>query len=162
MIPIVISSTGVIPMSLSQSLTRLNLHPNTYIQLQKSVNSWHMFKCKILFKLQIRPPSLILFITTSQDRWIYHSQSWEVKNSIIIIIYCYYLMRRATKIVLSKIQFYFLWSVIIVIKLSRVGCMEHVARIWEIRSTWKISSGNLKLRDREGGGGRIQAYVKGY
>ena len=35
-IPIV-SSTGVIPKSLSQSLTRLNLHPNTYIQLQKSV-----------------------------------------------------------------------------------------------------------------------------
>ena len=36
-IPIVISSTGVIPKSLSRSLTRLNLHPNTYIQLQKSV-----------------------------------------------------------------------------------------------------------------------------
>jgi len=36
-IPIVIASTGVIPNSLSQSLTRLNLHPNTYIQLQKSV-----------------------------------------------------------------------------------------------------------------------------
>jgi len=37
MIPIVISSTGVIPKSLSQSLTRLNLHHNTYTQLQKSV-----------------------------------------------------------------------------------------------------------------------------
>jgi len=36
-IPIVISSTEVIPKSLSQSLTRLNLRPNTYIQLQKSV-----------------------------------------------------------------------------------------------------------------------------
>ena len=36
-IPIVISSTGVIQKSLSQSLTRLNLHPNTYIKLQKSV-----------------------------------------------------------------------------------------------------------------------------
>jgi hypothetical protein len=36
-ISIVISSTGVIPKSLSQSLTRLNLHPNTYIPLQKSV-----------------------------------------------------------------------------------------------------------------------------
>jgi len=36
-IPIEISSTGVIPKSLSQSLTRLNLHTNTYIQLQKSV-----------------------------------------------------------------------------------------------------------------------------
>ena len=36
-IPIVISSTGVIPKSLSQSLTRLYLHPNTHIQLQKSV-----------------------------------------------------------------------------------------------------------------------------
>ena len=36
-IPIVISSTGVIPKSISQSLTKLNLHPNTYIQLQKSV-----------------------------------------------------------------------------------------------------------------------------
>jgi len=31
LIPLVISSTGVIPKSLSQSLKRLNLHPNTYI-----------------------------------------------------------------------------------------------------------------------------------
>jgi hypothetical protein len=37
LIPIVISSKGVIPKSLSQSPTRFNLHPNTYIQLQKSV-----------------------------------------------------------------------------------------------------------------------------
>jgi hypothetical protein len=36
-ISIVISSTGIIPKSLSQSLNRLNLHPNTYIQMQKSV-----------------------------------------------------------------------------------------------------------------------------
>ena len=36
-IPLIISSTGVIPKSLSHSLTRLNLHPHTYIQLQKSV-----------------------------------------------------------------------------------------------------------------------------
>jgi len=36
-IPIVILSTGGIPKSLSQSLTRLNLHPNTYIHLQKYV-----------------------------------------------------------------------------------------------------------------------------
>ena len=36
-ISIVISSTGVIPKSLSQSLTRLNSHLNTYIQLQKFV-----------------------------------------------------------------------------------------------------------------------------
>jgi hypothetical protein len=36
-IPIVISSTGVITKSLSQSLKRLNLHPNTYIQMQKTV-----------------------------------------------------------------------------------------------------------------------------
>jgi len=43
-------------------------------------------------------------------------------------------MIRAMKIILSKIQ-NFLWSVIIVVKLSRVGCIEHVARIWEIRGT---------------------------
>jgi len=36
-IPIVISYTGVIPKSLSQGLKRLDLHPNTYIQMQKSV-----------------------------------------------------------------------------------------------------------------------------
>jgi len=35
-IPIVISSRGVIPKSLSRSLKRLNLHQNTYILLQKS------------------------------------------------------------------------------------------------------------------------------
>jgi len=36
-IPIVISSTGVIPESLSQSLKRLDLHPIAYVQMQKSV-----------------------------------------------------------------------------------------------------------------------------
>jgi hypothetical protein len=36
-IPIVISSTGVIPKSLMQSLKRRNLHLNMYIQMQKSV-----------------------------------------------------------------------------------------------------------------------------
>jgi hypothetical protein len=36
-IPSVISSTGVNPKSLSHSLRRLNLHMNTYIQMQISV-----------------------------------------------------------------------------------------------------------------------------
>ena len=36
-IPIVMSSMGVNPKSLSQGLTGLNLRPNTYMQLQKSV-----------------------------------------------------------------------------------------------------------------------------
>jgi hypothetical protein len=36
-IQLVILSTEVIPKSLPQSLKRLNLHPNTYIQMQKSV-----------------------------------------------------------------------------------------------------------------------------
>jgi hypothetical protein len=34
---IVISATGIIPKSLPQSFKRLNLHPNTYIQMQKVV-----------------------------------------------------------------------------------------------------------------------------
>jgi len=36
-IQIAITSTGVIPKSLPQNLNRLNLHPNTYIKIQKSV-----------------------------------------------------------------------------------------------------------------------------
>jgi hypothetical protein len=36
-VPIVISPSGIIPKSLSQSLKRLNLHPNTYIPMQKVV-----------------------------------------------------------------------------------------------------------------------------
>jgi len=36
-ISLVISSTGVIPKSLTQSLKKRNLHPSTYIQMQKSV-----------------------------------------------------------------------------------------------------------------------------
>jgi hypothetical protein len=36
-VPIVISATVIIPKTLSQSLKRLNLHPNTYIQMQKVV-----------------------------------------------------------------------------------------------------------------------------
>jgi len=35
-IPIAVSSMGVIPKSLSQSLKRLNLHPNTHKQMQRS------------------------------------------------------------------------------------------------------------------------------
>ena len=66
-IPIVISSTGVIPKSLSQSLTR-QPEPEYIYATAKICNSWHMFNCKKLFKLQIRPPSLILLITTSKDR----------------------------------------------------------------------------------------------
>ena len=45
-----------------------------------------MFNCKKLFKLQIRPPSLILLFTTSQDRWIFPSQSWEVINSMMMMM----------------------------------------------------------------------------
>ena len=53
-IPIVrvISSTGVIPKSLSQSLKRLALHPNTYICTNAKIcNSRRMFNCKELSKL---------------------------------------------------------------------------------------------------------------
>jgi len=48
-IPIVVSSTGLIPKSLSHSLTRLNLHPNKYIYIYmyiytaaKICNSWQI------------------------------------------------------------------------------------------------------------------------
>ena len=44
------------------------LVPEYIYTIAKICNSWHMFNCKKLFKLQIRPPSLILLITTSQDR----------------------------------------------------------------------------------------------
>ena len=84
-IPMVISSMGVIPKSLSQSLTRQPALEYIYITA-KICNSWHMFNCKKLFKLQIKPPSLILLTTTSQDRWIFPIQSWEMRKSTIIII----------------------------------------------------------------------------
>jgi hypothetical protein len=60
-VPIVISAMGIIPKSLSQSLKRLNLHPNTYMQMQKVV-ILGMFNCKKFPKLHIRPPSLILLM----------------------------------------------------------------------------------------------------
>jgi hypothetical protein len=67
--PIVISSTGVIPKSLSQSLKRLASKTYTYIHTNAKIcNFWHMFNCKKLSQLQIRPTSLILLITKSQDR----------------------------------------------------------------------------------------------
>jgi hypothetical protein len=62
-IPSVIPSTAVIPKSLSQRLQRLNLHPNTYIQMQKSVILGTCSIVRNFFKLQIRPPSLLLLIT---------------------------------------------------------------------------------------------------
>ena len=50
-IPIAILSTGVIPKSLSQSLKRLNSHPNSYIQMQKSVILGTCSIVRELFKL---------------------------------------------------------------------------------------------------------------
>jgi len=70
---------------------KTELAPQYIYTTAKICNSWHMFNCKKIFKLQLRPPSLILLITTWKDRWIFPSQSWEVRNSmiiIIIIIYC--------------------------------------------------------------------------
>ena len=82
-------SAGVIPKSLTQSLKRLNLHPNTYIHIYtnaKICNSWYLFNCKEIFKLQIRPSSLILLIIISQDKWIFPSYSWEVRNSMMMMM----------------------------------------------------------------------------
>ena len=65
--------------------TRLVTQINIYKCKKSVANSWHIFNCKKLFKPQIRPPSLILLITTSQDRWIFPSQSCEVRNWEITI-----------------------------------------------------------------------------
>ena len=62
-IPLVISSTAVIPKSLSHYLKRLNLLPNTYIQMQNSVILGTCSIVRNFFKLQIRPSSLFLLIT---------------------------------------------------------------------------------------------------
>jgi len=64
---IIIITPGVIPKSLSQSLTRQPA-PEYIHTTAKICNSLHMFNCKNLFKLQIRPPRLILLITTPQNR----------------------------------------------------------------------------------------------
>jgi hypothetical protein len=50
-IPIVISSMGVIPKSLSQSLKRLPLASEYIYTNAKICNSWHMFNWKKLSKL---------------------------------------------------------------------------------------------------------------
>jgi len=61
-IPLVILSTGIIPKSLSQSLKRQPA--SEYVQTNAKIcNSWNMFNCEKLLKLQIRPPRLFLLIT---------------------------------------------------------------------------------------------------
>ena len=54
---------------------KTQLAPQYIYTAAKICNSWHMFTCKEHFKLQIRPPSLILLITTSQDRWIFPAKT---------------------------------------------------------------------------------------
>ena len=71
--------SGVIPKSLSQSLKRLKLNPNTYIQMPKSVILGTCCSVKI-FKIQIRTTSLNMLITLPQDRWKSASQSGEVRK----------------------------------------------------------------------------------
>ena len=51
------------------------LAPQYIYTTAKICNFWHMFNCKKFFKLQVRTPSLILLITTYQDRRIFPSQS---------------------------------------------------------------------------------------
>jgi len=48
--------------------SKKTLAPEYIYTTAKICNSWHMFNCKKLFKLRIRPPSLILLITTSRNR----------------------------------------------------------------------------------------------
>jgi hypothetical protein len=61
-IPLVISSTVVVPKSLPQSLKRQPA--SQYVHTNAKIcNSWNMFNCQKIFKLQIRPPSLFLLIT---------------------------------------------------------------------------------------------------
>ena len=47
---------------------KTKLAPQYIYTNTKICNSWHMFNCKKLFKLQVRPPSVILLITAPQDR----------------------------------------------------------------------------------------------
>jgi hypothetical protein len=62
MIPLVISPTGVIPKSLPLSLKRQSA--SQYVHTNAKIcNYWNMFNCKKPFKLQVRPPSVLLLIT---------------------------------------------------------------------------------------------------
>jgi hypothetical protein len=73
---------GVISKSLSQSLKRQTaseyVHKNA-----KICNSWNMFNCKKLFKLQIKPPSLLLLITYHRIGECFPSEAekWEINNN---------------------------------------------------------------------------------
>ena len=105
-----------------------------------------MFNCKKLFKLQIRPPNLILLITTSQDRWIFPSQSWEVRSSIIII--------RIIIIIIIKLSLSTRWR-------SREGVKEPIAPLilnLGTRWRWVVNATPRALYPREEG--RFSLYRK--
>jgi TPP-dependent indolepyruvate ferredoxin oxidoreductase alpha subunit len=59
-VPIVISTTGIIPKSLSQSLKRLNRHPNTYIQMENVVILGTCSIVRNFLNYTIRPTNLIM------------------------------------------------------------------------------------------------------
>jgi len=75
------NSKVTITKSNETQLASKHIHTNA-----KICNSWHMFNCKKLSKLQIKPPSLILLITKFQDRWIFPSWSWEIRNSMMMMM----------------------------------------------------------------------------
>ena len=77
-----------------------------------------MFNCKKLFKLQVRPPNLILLITTSQDRWTFPSQSWEVKNSMMMM------MMMIIIIIIIIIIILFLYLYKILHQISAFSCVD--------------------------------------
>jgi len=67
-IPLVISFTGVIPKSLPQSLKGLNLHPNTYIQMQNSVTLGTCSIVRNFFQITNETTEPIPVDYISQDR----------------------------------------------------------------------------------------------
>ena len=69
-----------------------------------------MFNCKKLFKLQIRPPSIILLITASQDRWIFPSQSREVRNSMMMMKTVIMMMMMMIIIIIISLYLITVWG----------------------------------------------------
>ena len=60
---------GLLPWGENSIATTTTITTTTIIIITAKVrNSWHMVNCKKVFDLQIRPPSLILLITISQDK----------------------------------------------------------------------------------------------
>ena len=96
-----------------------------------------MFNFKKLLELKIRIPSLIMLITTSQDRWIFPSQCWEVRKSMMMMMMMVMIIIMMMKTVLLTTLRHPYHPSLNVMRVNKIN--KRVKVCWQQKNRWLIA-----------------------